>query len=104
MSEQQPGRLSLEGLKGIVKSAAALRLRAKLDGTGGDGGKVFPPTYVGGVYAVEDRRIDGHVVRCVLLDSVQSQANRLEDALLDAFLPDWRELDPASTASGSEVG
>lgn len=103
MSEQQPGKLSLEGLKEIVKSAAALRLRAKLDATGGDGDKVFPPTYAGGVYAVEDRRIDGNVVRCVLLDSVQSQANRLEDALLDAFLPGWRELDPRSTVSGSEV-
>ena len=103
MSEQQPGNLCLRGLKGIVKSAAALRLRAELDGTGGDGDKVFPPTYAGGVYAVEDRRIDGKVVRCVLLDSVQSQANRLEDALLDAFLPAWREIDPGSTASGSEV-
>ena len=103
MSEQQPGKLSLKGLKGIVKSAAALRLRAQLDGTGGDGDKVFPPTYAGGVYAVEDRRIDGRVVRCVLLDSVQSQANRLEDVLLDAFLPDWRELDPGSAASRSEV-
>jgi CRISPR-associated protein Csb1 len=59
---------------------------------GGDGSKVFPPTYAGGVYAIEDRRIDGRVVRCVLLDSVQSQANRMEEALQDAFLPNWRGL------------
>lgn len=30
-------------------------------------------------------------MRCVLLDSVQSQANRYEELLLDAFLPSWRE-------------
>jgi CRISPR-associated protein Csb1 len=46
------------------------------------------------VYAVEDRRVGGKVVRCAVVDSVQSQANRMEEALLDAFLPAWRELDP----------
>jgi CRISPR-associated protein Csb1 len=50
---------------------------------------VFPPTYAGAVYAVEERRVredDGteHVVSCVLLDSVQSQANRMEEALQEA--------------------
>ena len=94
IEQQQPEKLSVEKLKAAVRSAAALRLRVTLNGTGGDGDKVFPPTYAGGVYAVEDRRIDGKVVRCVLLDSVQSQANRMEDALLDAFLPSWREIDP----------
>src|ERR1051325_4578396 len=34
---------------------------------------------------MEDRRINGEVVPCVLLDSVQSQANRLEEALLQAY-------------------
>jgi CRISPR-associated protein Csb1 len=48
------------------------------------------------VYAVEDRRINGEVVRCVLLDSVQSQANRMEEVLQDAFLPNWRELETDS--------
>jgi CRISPR-associated protein Csb1 len=50
---------------------------------------VFPPTY--GVdsraehnYAFEKRRIDGEDVPCVLLDSVASQANRRELALLQA--------------------
>lgn len=94
MSEYRSRKaLTLDDLKAAVRSAAALRLRAKLNGMGGDGDKVFPPTYAGGVYAVENRRIDGKQVRCVLLDSVQSQANRMEDALLDAFLPDRRELD-----------
>jgi CRISPR-associated protein Csb1 len=92
--EQSSKELTLKNLKEAVRSAAAFRLRVKLDGTGGDGDKVFPPTYAGGVYAVEDRRIGGKVVRCAVIDSVQSQANRMEEALLDAFLPAWRELDP----------
>ena len=47
---------------------------------------MFPPTYEGGKYATEER-IDpetGEVKPCVLLDSVQSQANRMELALLEA--------------------
>lgn len=85
--------LDLETLStAVAGAAAAVRCRSRLQPDGGDGGKVFPPTYAGGVYAVEDRRIDGRVVRCVLLDSVQSQANRFEELLLDAFLPAWREM------------
>jgi len=47
---------------------------------------VFPPTYSGAVYATEKRRLPdfGEPVDCVLLDSVQSQANRIEEALQDA--------------------
>ena len=104
MSEPQPSdELSADKLKDAVRSAAAFRLRVKLNGLGGEGDKVFPPTYAGGVYAVEDRRIDGKVVRCTLLDSVQSQANRMEDALLNAFLPSWRELDPEADNAGKAV-
>lgn len=103
---QQPNKLTPENLKQAVRSAAAFRLHVRLGGLDGDGGKVFPPTYAGGVYAVEDRRIDGKVVRCALLDSVQAQANRMEELLLEAFLPTWRELDPGqanSTPSGLPV-
>ncbi len=35
----------------------------------------------GAKYAFEIRRIDGQGVKCVLIDSVQSQANRMEEAL-----------------------
>jgi CRISPR-associated protein Csb1 len=94
-------RLTLNKLHEAVRSDAAIRLRAKLNGTGGDGDKVFPPTYAGGFYAVEDRRIDGKITRCALLDSIQSQANRMEEALLDAFLPNWRELDPHDATAPS---
>lgn len=78
--------LTLDLLKQAVGgSAAAVRLRVKLQPAGGPGTKVFPPTYAGGIYATEKRLIDGQSVECVLLDSVQSQANRLEQALLGAY-------------------
>jgi CRISPR-associated protein Csb1 len=86
-------QLTFEQLKAAVAGpAAAFRCRIRLQPDAGDGGKVFPPTYAGGVYAVEDRRVNGEVVRCVLLDSVQSQANRMEEVLQDAFLLNWREI------------
>jgi CRISPR-associated protein Csb1 len=63
----------------------AVRVVTHLAPVGGDADKVFPPTYEGGKYATEKRRVDGQEVEAVLLDSVQSQANRLEAALLEAF-------------------
>jgi CRISPR-associated protein Csb1 len=70
-------------LKDLVHKASAIRLRQRLLPEGGPGDKVFPPTFEGGVYCWEQRRIDGASVPCVLLDSVASQANRLEEALSD---------------------
>lgn len=71
----------------VSGSAAAIRCRTRLQPAAGPGTKVFPPTYAGGVYATEQRRLPGREqpVECVLLDSVQSQANRMEDALQDAI-------------------
>lgn len=71
--------------KAVSGTAAALRSRTKLQPAGGAGDKVFPPTYSGTVYAKEDRQIEGKKVPCVLLDSVQAQANRLEEALQRAL-------------------
>jgi CRISPR-associated protein Csb1 len=70
----------------VTGSAAAFRCRRRLQPAGGEGDKVFPPTFAGAVYAVEQRRVPGHTdpATCVLLDSVQSQANRMEVALQDA--------------------
>lgn len=67
-------------------SAAAFRCRRRLQPAGGEGDKVFPPTFAGAVYAIEQRRVSGREepVTCVLLDSVQSQANRMELALQEA--------------------
>ncbi len=68
-------------------SAAAFRCRRKLQPAGGAGDKVFPPTFAGAVYAVEQRRVPGRPdpVTCVVLDTVQSQANRMEQALQEAL-------------------
>jgi CRISPR-associated protein Csb1 len=86
MSKTANGTLSIKQLQDAVAgSTAAIRLRTRLQPAGGPGDKVFPPTYAGGTYACEDRRQNGEVVRTVLLDSVQSQANRLEQALLRAY-------------------
>jgi CRISPR-associated protein Csb1 len=71
----------------VSSSAAAFRCRRKLQPAGGAGDKVFPPTFAGAVYAVEQRRVPDRPepVTCVVLDSVQSQANRMEQALQDAL-------------------
>jgi CRISPR-associated protein Csb1 len=83
MSETR--NLTLEMLQNaVIGTAAAFRCVTEYQPAGGPGDKVFPPTYEGGKYATEDRWIDGQKVPCVLLDSVQSQANRMELALLDA--------------------
>ncbi|HLI83696.1 MAG TPA: type I-U CRISPR-associated RAMP protein Csb1/Cas7u [Bryobacteraceae bacterium] len=88
-----PDSLSFQAINTAIQNgSAAFRCRTRLYPVGDTTDKVFPPTYAGGVYAVEDRRVDGQVVRCVVLDSVQSQANRMEELLQDAFLPNWREL------------
>ena len=85
--------LTLEVLKGAIQgNVAAFRCRTKLQPAGGEGDKIFPPTYSGGVYAMEERLIDGKRVPCVLLDSVQSQANRLEEALRNAWERDENPL------------
>jgi CRISPR-associated protein Csb1 len=70
----------------VAGSAAAFRCRRRLEPAGGPGDKVFPPTFAGAVYAVEQRRLPGRAepVTCVLLDTVQSQANRMELALQEA--------------------
>lgn len=72
-------------LSSCAGGMSALRSIVKLVPAGGDGDKVSPPTHEGGKYAFEERVVDGRSdVKTILLDSVQSQANRLEDALLTA--------------------
>jgi CRISPR-associated protein Csb1 len=80
--------LTFERLRNAVSNDAAIRRVQRLQPAGGPGDKIFPPTYPGerandpARHLFETRRINGDDVRCVLLDSVQSQANRLEEALL----------------------
>ena len=82
------GNFSLSDLTEVVSGpAAALRSVTILQPVGGEGDKVFPATFAKGEYAKEKRRDQGSNVEldCVLLDSVASQANRAEEALLDAI-------------------
>ena len=79
-------KLDLQTLRNAVGGrAAAFRCITDYQPAGGPGDKVFPPTYEGGKYATESRYIDGYLVPSVLLDSVQSQANRMELALLEEY-------------------
>ncbi|MDE0170100.1 MAG: type I-U CRISPR-associated RAMP protein Csb1/Cas7u [bacterium] len=83
--------LTFERLRDAVAGdAVALRSRTTLQPAGGQGDKVFPPTYAVAQnaehrYAVEERHHDGKVSTSVLLDSVASQANRAELALLEGW-------------------
>ncbi len=85
-ASHEPISLDLNRLETAVASDAAIRCVTKLVPTGHERDKVFPPTYDGSIYA-EERRVDDdgeHLIPAVLLDSVASQANRMELVLLDA--------------------
>ena len=82
--------INLNTLGTAVDRDAAFRRLRRLQPVGGPGDKIFPPTYppvrhgAPPRHVFERRRIDGEELWCVLIDSVQSQANRLEEALLAA--------------------
>ncbi len=84
MSKELSYSVILDALQG---SASAFRRRSILFPAGGDGQKIFPPTYLDGPYVEEVRIVGAERLPTVLLDSVQSQANRMELALLRA----WRK-------------
>ncbi len=107
--------LSIDAVSAAVSgSAAAFRCRRKLQPAGGPGDKVFPPTFAGAVYAIEERRLPGREepVRCVVLDTVQSQANRMELALQEAVdsgeiklplvISDFSDFDPTGDIEADE--
>lgn len=81
--------LTYEVLSKTVQEHAAIRRIQRLQPVGGPGDKIYPPTYPGerdndpARHLFETRRMDGKDVPCVVIDSVQSQANRLEEAILD---------------------
>lgn len=83
--------MNLHELTEAIGNDAALRRRQILQPVGGKGDKIFPPTYPGEGrnapprHVFEKRRIGEREIWCVLVDSVQSQANRLEESLLDAI-------------------
>lgn len=83
--------IKLEDLtRAVAAGAAAIRAVNRLESAGGAGDKVFPPTYMKEgrsetKYAMEKRHVEGRETWTVLLDSVASQANRMEEALLEGW-------------------
>jgi CRISPR-associated protein Csb1 len=79
--------LKLTTLDSIVASGAAIRRRRHFQPTAGEGASISPPTYPSrdsgdaSVHLFEDRMIDSDWQKCVVIDSVQSQANRFENIL-----------------------
>ena len=85
--------LTASSLIEAIAEHAAFRRIQRLQPVGGAGDKLFPPTYppppgarrdAPPRHVFERRRVNDGDVWCVLIDSVQSQANRLEEALLAA--------------------
>jgi CRISPR-associated protein Csb1 len=91
ISDEAAHTLTFDRLYSTVSgNASAIRIVTRLGPAGGEGDKVFPPTYKhpdrdSSTYAVESRRFDGREAKAVLLDSAASQANRMEESLLRAF-------------------
>lgn len=83
--------MNIDKLRDAVMAAPAIRAITRLQPAGGPGDKVFPPTYAQDdksattKYATEMRRVGDREAQCVLLDSVASQANRMEEALLEGW-------------------
>ncbi|HUW13668.1 MAG TPA: type I-U CRISPR-associated RAMP protein Csb1/Cas7u, partial [Anaerolineae bacterium] len=83
--------ISLGQLRDVVANDAAIRRVQRLQPAGGAGDVIYPSTYPGegrnapARHVFETRRVNDEDVRCVLIDSVQSQANRLEEVLLRAL-------------------
>lgn len=82
--------MELSRLAAMVQDDAALRRRQRLQPVGGQGDKIFPPTYPSDGrnqpprHVYERRRLTAGEAWCVLVDSVQSQGNRIEECLREA--------------------
>ena len=70
---------------------AGIRVRAVYQPLAGAGTRLFPPTYPGAEkngppqYVTERRMVSGVETSTVVVDALQSQANRVEQAVLDAL-------------------
>ncbi len=81
--------LDYDAFAHAVQTAVGISFRVDLQPAGGFSQKVYPPTYLKHKsdnnqeheYAKEHRTLDGIPVEAVLLDSIPSQANRLEESL-----------------------
>jgi CRISPR-associated protein Csb1 len=103
------GIMDYNTLAASVADDAAIRRRQQLQPVGSQGDTIFPPTYPGEGrsdgprHVLEQRRIDGESRWCALVDSVQSQANRMEEALL-ATVHDGTAAIPYITVDFSDTG
>ncbi len=79
--------ISLSRLNQALHNDTIIRTRIDLQPLSGDG-LVYPPTYDKGKHIFRKGFVDGECVDTVLLDSPQSQSNRLELALLAAIKAD----------------
>jgi CRISPR-associated protein Csb1 len=79
----------VDRLSAIVENDAAIRRVLEMQPSGGQGDKIAPPTYLGARsgegarHAFEHRRVGNDNVLTALVDSVASQANRLEIELAE---------------------
>ena len=102
--------ISISALREAISDHAAIRRIRQLQPAGGPGDKLFPPTYPGKQrgdppqHVFERRRIAGEDISCVLIDSVQSQANRMEEALLAAASEEGGLPLPYITVDFSKAG
>jgi CRISPR-associated protein Csb1 len=84
--------LSFEELEKMVLRDTGIRRRQRLQPAAGEGEKIFPPTYAARdedappTQCYERRLIKGRgELHCCLLDSIPSQANKMENRLQAAI-------------------
>lgn len=79
--------LTFEGFREVVTGSSMIRVEQRLAPMGA-GGLVYPPTYAvksGSKHLFRQAWIDGEQHKVVVLDSPQSQSNRVEDAVMEAM-------------------
>lgn len=75
--------LNWEGLESALKEASIIRIQLELEPAGA-GGLVYPPTYDQGQHIFRTAWIGDEKREVVVLDSPQSQSNRIEEAILSS--------------------
>ena len=99
----EPADLDGPTLERLVadESCAGIRIRAEMEPLGGRGSPINPAIHSGGVYAWQRRYTVGtdDLQDCIVVDSVQSQAARLQRALADLVGYPMIEID----LSGAEL-
>lgn len=95
--------ISISTLTAATKNASLLRVRLRLT-SANDDGLVYPPTYDQGQHIFRPAWVDGAERDAVLLDSVQSQANRIELSILEALRRGEIDYPDVSISINAETG